>query len=71
MVAVPADMPVTTPVVAPIVATPGLLLLHVEVPEASVRVEVEPTHNVVVPDIADGSGLTVTVAVAIQPVGSV
>ena len=71
MVTVPAETPVTKPVPDPIVAIPGLPLLHVVVPDGSLSVVVAPTHNVVVPPIGAGNGLTVIMAVAIQPVASV
>lgn len=66
METVPAEIPVISPVEEPMVATVASLLLHD--PPASVRVAEEPTHTLVAPDIADGSGLTVSVAVAEQPV---
>jgi len=71
IVAVPADAPVITPVEAPTVATPILLLLHVDVPEMSDSVDVPPTQTTIVPVIGAGVGLTVTFVVAWQPVGSV
>lgn len=66
MVAVPAEAPLTTPLEAPIVATAGLLLLHVPPVTALLSVVVPPTQIVVVPVIAD-VGLTVSVAVEKQP----
>jgi hypothetical protein len=68
--AVPADTPVTTPVPETIVATPVLLLAQVP-PPASLNAVVNPAQTVGVPDIADGSGLTVLTAVAMHPVGKV
>ena len=62
----PLAIVVTKPVVAPIVATPVALLLHVPPAVASVSVVVLPAHNDNVPLIAD-TVLTVTMAVAIQP----
>ena len=59
IVGVPAPTPVTTPVVEPIVAREGLLLTQVP-PPMSVNVTVEPTQTSMVPEIADGIGLTVT-----------
>ena len=66
MVAVPADMPVTTPVL-PIVATPELLLLHTPPALALLNVIVDASQTVVVPVIvpAFGNGLTVTTAVVL------
>lgn len=57
----------TTPVVAPMVATDGVPLLHVP-PPISVSVDDEPTHAPATPDIADGNGLTVIGVVIVQPV---
>ena len=65
----PEDTPVTNPVVALTVATAVLVLLHVPPNVPSVNTEVWPTHIVVVPPIAPGIGLTVTVIVAEQPDG--
>jgi hypothetical protein len=58
--------PVTIPLNIPIVATPGLLLLHVP-PGVLVSVVVVPTQTVATPEIAVGAVLTVTTAVRIQP----
>lgn len=52
------------------VATVGLLLLHVPPPEL-VNAVVNPAHTTNVPPIVDGNGLTVIDFVIIQPVGSV
>jgi hypothetical protein len=65
--AVPLLTPVTIPVAAPIVATAVLLLAHDNVEELFVSAAVVPTHTVVLPDIAAGGGLTVTIAVFMQP----
>lgn len=51
------------------VATSGLLLLQVPL-TPSVSVVVSPAHIVVLPDIAVGSGFTVTVVVLMHPVGT-
>ena len=60
MIAVPAAMPVTTPLPAPIVATEGVLLVHeTPVGDGSVKFAVEPTQIAVVPTMAAGSGLAV------------
>ena len=64
-------MPVTSPVTDPTVPATILLLLHVPPPEASVKLVVNPIHTVLVPFIVPGNGLTVTVVVAIHPVGKV
>lgn len=69
MVAVPEDKPVTIPVAISIYAIEGLLLLH-NPPPASVKVVVAPTHTWALPVIAGGNGLTVTIVVAIHPVGN-
>ena len=65
----PAVSPDTTPVDEPTLATePPPLHEPPEVP--SINVVVAPTHNTVVPAIAEGSGFTVNVFV-IQHVGPV
>ena len=69
MVAVPEDTPVTIPVAISIYAMAVLLLLH-NPPPASVKVVVAPTHTWALPEIAGGNGLTVTIVVAIHPVGN-
>lgn len=71
MVAVPALTPPTPPLVAPMVAVEALLVLHVPPVVASVSVVDAPTHTLAVPDMAAGSGLTVTVRVTKQPVSAV
>jgi hypothetical protein len=63
IIEVPADTPVTMPVV-PTVATDVLLLLHVPPPEPT-SVVVAPTHTELVP-VIPGSGFTVTTAVAVH-----
>ena len=67
----PADLPVTIPVVISTVAIPVALLLHVPPAIASVNCVVSPGHTVNVPVITPGNGLTVTTAVVIQVVGNV
>lgn len=52
------------------VATAVLLLVHVP-PPVLLSVTGDPMHIVVLPVIADGSGLTVTVVTAVHPVRSV
>ena len=49
----------------------GLLLIHVPGVDLSVSVVVRPTHTLVVPVIASGSGSTVTTEAIKQPVGIV
>ena len=66
IVAVPPDIPVTTPVVAPIDATIALLLLHVPPPIELDNAVVLPTHTCIVPEI-EGKPFTTTVAIAEQP----
>ena len=56
----------------PIVATPILSLLHVPPAAASVSVVDDPMQLLVAPLITPGTGLTVTLEVAVQlPVGKV
>ncbi len=64
---VPPAIPVITPVEEPTVATAVLLLVHVPLPAASVKVIVDPAQTGVLPEIAAGRALTVTVVVVIQP----
>jgi len=70
--------PVATPVTNPdelIVATDGLMLLHVPAPEASLSVIVAPVHTLNEPELevmGRGAGITFAVVTAAQPVtGSV
>jgi hypothetical protein len=58
---VPADMPLTIPVLNPIVATPVLLLVHVPPPTPSLKDRALPIHTVATPPITVGDALTVTV----------
>ena len=71
MVAVPAATPVTVPV-EPTVAADALVLLHVPPLVASFNdVVAPPSHTLGVPVIdagAEGSGFTVTLAVAVPQV---
>ena len=64
----PAPAPNKLPEDEPMVATVVLPLSHVPPVSASVRVEDKPWHILVVPIIAVGVGLTVTIAVILQPV---
>ena len=65
----PANAPVTLPVAEPTFAL-ELLLVHVP-PPPSVSVIVDPTQTEDGPEIDDGSGSTVIVAVVTHPVPSV
>jgi hypothetical protein len=63
---VPADKPLTIPVVAPTVPTAVLLLLHVPPDTELVWVIVLPTQTLLLPDIvAFGTGVTFTVAIVL------
>ena len=62
--------PPQTPEIEFIVAHAELLLLHVPPPVTSLKFEVNPAQIVVLPVIAAGVRLTVTVVVAVQPVPS-
>ena len=68
MSAVPDDTPVTTPVAPTTVATVVEPLDHVPPVVPSVNVIVDPTQKAVEAGIVDGVVLTVTTAVAVQPV---
>jgi hypothetical protein len=68
---VPTASPVTIPDVVPIVATVTLLLTHVPPVSVLPKVVVNPRHTAGVPEIADGSGLTVNTLMVLQPVGNV
>lgn len=67
---VPANIPVTTPDVAPISATEGLLLVHVPPIVALVSVVTLPWHILVLP-LMGVSGATVSVIRDTQPAGVV
>lgn len=67
MVVVPADTPDKTPEAEPIVAVLVLLLIQVPAPDPSVNVVAEPSHKPTVPEMPDGSALTVTTRVVLQP----
>ena len=64
---VPELTPVTTPLVLLTVAIPVSPELHVPPVTASLNPVVEPTHTLPVPVIADGTGLTITLAVVEPP----
>ena len=70
-ISVPDPTPFTIPLEEPIVATPGVPLVHVPVPLPSVKVVFCPTQTFNVPPIVAGMGLTVNGVVMIQPVGKV
>ncbi len=71
MVVVSAVTPVNIPVVTLIVAVPGVAELHVPPLTLLLSVALLPMHRVVFPAIVVGSGLTVIVAVVMQPKGVV
>jgi len=59
--------PAAIPELLPMDATVVLLLLHVPPPDGSPNVVVRLTQMFVLPVIADGKGLTVTIAVVEHP----
>lgn len=59
-------MPVTTPVLEPMVAVPVLALVHAPPDGVQLNVVVAPSHTTVVPLIAPGAEVTVTVLTAKQ-----
>ena len=62
--AVPAEIPLTTPLDGPTIATPVLLLLHVPPDDPSVSVIFDPAHTIAVaPPIAVGGFMVLTDAV--------
>jgi len=65
---VPKATPVTTPEPDATVAMAALLLTQVPPDAASVRLVLVPTHTLVLPVIAVGVRLTVTVVVVLHPV---
>ena len=68
MVAVPPEIPLTTPVEEPTIATGVLPLLHTPPIVALVRMVLSEGHTSKVPVMGKGSGPTVTWVVAAQPV---
>jgi hypothetical protein len=68
---VPTPIPVTTPVVNPIVAMPGQRQLQEPPAGVLVIVAVVPTHTADGPPIAVGNALTVMMLMALQPVVAV
>lgn len=71
MVTLPPDMPVTTPVVEPTVAMAVLPEVHVPPGAVLLSVIVMPAHTLVLPVMPGGAGVTVTIAVILQPAGEV
>jgi hypothetical protein len=71
MFAVPTFVPVTIPVLMPTLALDELLLVHVPVPAALLRVVVAVLHTLAVPLLAPGIAFTVTDAVDAQPIALV
>ncbi len=68
IIAVPEATPVTTPVPETTVAILVLPLIHIPPAEPLLRVVVPPlAHMLVIPVMADGFGLTVTMIVRTQP----
>ena len=68
-ITVPNSKPVTVPLLIPILAVAGALLVHVPPTARSLSVVVVvPRQILLLPAIADGSRLTVRVAVDKQPV---
>ena len=65
--AVPVAAPVTSPVVAFTDAIAALLLIHVPLVVALVRVTTAPRHTDTGPDIAGRAALTVTGTSDLQP----
>ena len=61
----PAAIPVTNPVVDPMVAIPVLPLVHVPPGEASVSVIEDPMQTAEGPEIPLATGVAVTVTIAI------
>jgi hypothetical protein len=70
MIVVPAVAPQALPVPV-IVATVGSELIHAPPPLALLCSTQLPTHTVVAPVIADGTGMIVATAVVAQPVDNV
>ena len=61
----PTATPVTTPVAEPTVAIDGFALTQLPPADALVSVVLVPTHTFSPPEVAPGSGFTVTVLVAL------
>jgi hypothetical protein len=65
--AVPGFIPVTMPVVNPVVAMEVAPLVQAPPETASLSIIKEPIQTLAAPDMGPGAGLTVTVIVVIQP----
>jgi hypothetical protein len=68
---VPGDMPVATPVAAFIIAIEGAPLLQYPPAVAVLRLVADPRHTFSAPEIAAGTGFTVTVVAVLQEVSNV
>jgi hypothetical protein len=71
MIEVPIVRPVTTPLMLPMVATVGLLLVHIPPPTLLPNVVVVPAQALLVPVMAPGASSVVNTVVVRQPVPSV
>jgi hypothetical protein len=71
MLEFPAETALMVPLVAPMVATVVLLLLHVPAPDALVSVADVPAQSESVPPILAGRAITVTTLVVKHPVDNV
>lgn len=71
MTTLPADIPVTTPLAEPMVATAGVAELHTPPGVALISGVVAPEHTLERPFIARGVILTITMADRAQPVANV
>ena len=60
----PAEIPVSIPVDKLMLAIAGLELVHVPPPMISDKTDEEPEHILVMPEMAAGTVLTVTIVVA-------
>ena len=63
----PNVLPVTTPEDEPMDAIAGSLLVHIPPDTPSVSVVVNPRPTALMPEMAVGSGVTVTMVVTKQP----
>jgi hypothetical protein len=69
MAAIPAATPLTIPVLLTEAVVAGALL-HTPPGVPSVKAVVAPVHTLIIPPIADGEAITVTVLVTIHPMPS-
>lgn len=67
MTAMPADTPVTAPVIRPTEALDGMLEVQSPPGDASLKKVVSPTHTLWTPVMSGGNGTTVTMRSRIQP----